>query len=737
MEQKGQRSRGRITREAIQGLLARVSLLDLVGHRVQLRPSGGRHVGLCPFHSEKSPSFFVYDDHYKCYGCGVHGNAIDFEMATSGAPFVDTVESLAARFGYELSYEGAGSAADEASLHRRHLSDILKEVAQFYERCLHHPRHGAAARAYLQQVRGFSDETLQRFGLGVALAQSSLQELARKKGWDRSALIELGLIRESARNAGHHYDFFRNRVMVPITNERGVHVGFGARVLPEQEKSKSGGAGPKYLNSSESGLFSKSSLLFHVHGARPAMGRSREVIVVEGYMDAIALVQAGITGVVAVLGTALTGEHVRILARHVDRVCLCFDADGAGQQAMIRSFQTAWPLNLVQLYAFSVRGAKDPDELVRQQGVDAFLEQKEQALPLVRAVAAAVTAGCAYREERVRRVRQAVIPYVVQSPGVAERQAALSDLAEFLHLPSPAGLTPLGRVGGGAARKGAVGAKLSEEKSEQAGASRGPALVATQSSVSEQGNLRSGSANGRVGAGAADPVPQVFMRSAAELKFCVHLWFADRKDVPERIWGAGGLACSAHAIDVAICARALKAVMAVDGLSFVDRVLCGLCGGAWEPLVASGPAAGAEFLVAFLRAYVADDSATVQKIGVPLVILGSGGMGVSSRFDAEKSIFDLDNIPVFRFLLRDAREAQVQGATPSHLSRLLLDLEIAYLDNELAQWTADEQGAPLIGSTEKSGDYERYRRIMQERARRLLCLRQDSPGLGDLGHHDG
>lgn len=739
MEQSGQQGRGRIRREAIEGLLARISLLELIGRSVQLRPSGGRHVGLCPFHAEKSPSFFVYDDHYKCYGCGVHGNAIDFEMNRSGAPFVEVVENLAGNYGYELTYEGRGGAADEAALRRKHLSDVLKEVAQFYERCLRHPRHGAAAMAYLTETRGLTAETLQQFGLGFALGQSSLRELARKKGWGEQVLSELGLVRESARRKGHLYDFFRNRIMVPITNERGAHVGFGARVLPEHEKDSRGGQGPKYLNSAESQLFAKSSVLFHAHGARPEMGRSREAIVVEGYMDAIALVQAGITGVVAVLGTALTGEHVRMLARHVDRVYLCFDADNAGQQAMIRSFQTAWPLNLLQLYAFSVRGAKDPDELVRLKGAEAFLEQKEQALPLVRAVASAVTAGCAYREERVRRVRQVVLPVVAQSPGVAERQAALSDLAEFLQLPSPAGLTPLGRGGGAAASgPGRSAAGSVAEKAPVGGALSPTSQQASLTGPSPARVLPTDRAPHGSGAeGAADRFPQFRVRSAMELKFCVHLWFAQREHVPGRLWGAGGVPSSAQALDAAICARALRAVMSSDGLCFVDDVLRRLGGGSWEPLAPSGLCAEAQLCSGFLRAYSEGDVDALQKMGVPLALLGPGGMGVSSRFDAEKSAFDLDNVPFFRFLLKDALIARSQGSTSSHLSRLLLDLEIAYLDNELAQWTAVERATPDFGSNDNAGDLARYRRIMQERARRLLCLRQDSPGLGDHGDLEG
>lgn len=718
MEKSGQLGRGRIRKEAIQGLLARISLLELIGRSVQLRPSGGRHVGLCPFHAEKSPSFFVYDDHYKCYGCGVHGNAIDFEMNRSGASFVEVVESLAGNLGYELTYEGRGAAADDAALRRKHLSDVLQEVAFFYQRCLHHPRHGAAALAYLKEARGLSADTLQRFGLGFALAQSSLRELARKKGWGEQVLSELGLVRESARKAGYHYDFFRNRIMVPITNERGAHVGFGARVLPEHEEDARGAHGPKYLNSSESQMFAKSSVLFHAHGARPEMGRSREVIVVEGYMDAIALVQAGITGVVAVLGTALTAEHVRLLARHVDRVFLCFDADSAGQQAMIRSFQTAWPLNLLQLYAFSVRGAKDPDELVRLKGAAAFLEQKEQALPLVRAVASVVTAGCAYREERVRRVRQMVLPVVVQSPGLAERRAALSDLAEFLQLPSPAGLTP--RVRGGASALSASG--------------RPPAAPAAEKVTSGDARAQASAQVPVTGpSGASDCVPQFRVRSAAELKFCVHLWCAQRDQVPERLWGAGGLSSTARALDAAICARALKAVMSSDGLCFIDEVLRQLANGPWEPLGAFGLSEGAQFCFGFLRAYSERDVEDLQKMGVPLALVSSEGMGVSSRFDVEKSIFDLDNVPFFRFLLKDALIARSQGSTSSHLSRLLLDLEIAYLDNELAQWTAVERETPHFGTSDNACDLGRYRRIMQERARRLLCLRQDSPGLGDHG----
>ncbi len=701
----GKKRRGKITRDSLNRLLSAIDLTTHIGQTVELKRSGSRHSGLCPFHQENTPSFFVFEENYKCFGCGVYGNAIDFEMEKTGAPFPEVVQGLAERYNVELSYEnGEAAEPDEGLAHRRRLSKVLKEVSAFYSRCLKHERLGERARRYLIEERGFLAETLDSHELGYALSQDSLLAFAKKHEIAPALFQELSLVKESSRWPGRTYDFFRDRLMVPIHDERGDVIAFGARALPEREGSHEAASqrkAPKYLNSSESVLFEKSRVLFNLHRARAALRRTNEAVVVEGYLDAIALNQAGVDNVVAVLGTALTPEHVKVLSRYVDRVVLCFDADAAGQQALKRSFQMAWPLNLVQLAAFSVEGAKDPDELLRKQGVESFLRQKQQAMPLVRAVAQRVIQGCAYREERVRRIVGEVMPVVQKNPGRAETQTALEDLVELLKLPSVEQLIQRAQPSRRSKERETQQASLPPEKAKSGLSS----LAFSEEDWKVSGPL--------------------------ELRFLLSLMHTPVPSWPRRLQAtcredglSGAVAGEYGQRDISICSKALKQMLSAAGRDVVDA-LASAQWGAEAAVLGSGRGLGRSPLREALQAFAEKDVVALESLGLPGNILRANS-APSARFMAEKGVFHIDNLSFLRFWLKDALEARKCEASTGQTIKLLIDLEIAFLDNELARWTAVEK-APHVDTTTISGHgNERTRRIMDERVRRFRCLQQEN-----------
>jgi DNA primase len=342
-------------------LRARVPLATLVGRRHKLERSGRQWKTCCPFHGEKTASFYIYDDHYHCFGCGVHGDAITFVMQSEGAGFMEAVERLAAEAGLEVPK--LSPAVAEAERRRHTLSGVLESAAALFHGKLFLPE-GRKALEYLTG-RGLSEETIRSFGLGWSgEGRGALLAGLSREGISQELLIETGLMRHDP-ETGRSYELFFNRVMFPIRDRRGSVISFGGRVLGDTQ--------PKYLNGPETPVFAKRRSLYGLDRARELRGKA-EIVVVEGYMDVIALHQAGFPGAVAPLGTALTEDQLGELWRLSPAPLLCFDGDAAGRRAATRAAELALPL-LSPERSISFIGlpeGEDPDTLVRARGAEAF-----------------------------------------------------------------------------------------------------------------------------------------------------------------------------------------------------------------------------------------------------------------------------------------------------------------------------------------------------------------------------
>jgi DNA primase len=360
-----------IPQSFIQDLLNRLDIVDVVESHLPLKRAGANLVACCPFHSEKSPSFTVSPakQFYHCFGCGAHGNAIGFVMEYSGLGFVEAVKELSGRAGMTVP-EVQGEAVPAPSVAvTRSIAEVLQAAAVHYRGEL---KRSDAAIGYLKG-RGLTGEVAARFGLGFA--PPGWQELAAVfPDYRAKALVDAGLVIEG--DDGKRYDRFRDRIMFPIVNTRGDIVGFGGRVLGHGE--------PKYLNSPETPVFEKGREVYGLYQARGAIRASGRVIVVEGYMDVVALAQLGVNDAVATLGTATTPFHVQKLLKQSGRVVFCFDGDDAGRRAAWRALENC----LGQLvdgkevaFTFLPEG-EDPDSYVRKVGREGFEARIRDALPL-------------------------------------------------------------------------------------------------------------------------------------------------------------------------------------------------------------------------------------------------------------------------------------------------------------------------------------------------------------------
>jgi DNA primase len=365
---------GRIPREFIDELLNRVDIVEVIDARVPLKKAGKDFKACCPFHDEKTPSFTVSQtkQFYHCFGCGKNGSAIGFLMDYEHLSFPEAVADLAARAGLTVPVEAGVAAPDSGS---QPLLDLLNEAGRFYRQQLRsHPASGKAVD-YLKG-RGLSGEIAQSFGLGFA--PEGWDNLVKALGKDdatRDRLVAAGLA--AKKEGGGWYDRFRNRVIFPIHDHRGRIVGFGGRVMDPKDE-------PKYLNSPETALFHKGRELYGLYRARDAIKKSGRVLVVEGYMDVVALAQHGIDYAVATLGTAATRDHLERLYRHAPEVVFCFDGDRAGREAAWRALEVTLPLlheGRQASFLFLPEG-EDPDTLVRKEGREAFEARLKTARPL-------------------------------------------------------------------------------------------------------------------------------------------------------------------------------------------------------------------------------------------------------------------------------------------------------------------------------------------------------------------
>ncbi|MBL1319686.1 MAG: DNA primase [Methylophaga sp.] len=360
---------GQIPPQFIDDLLTRVDIVDVVDVRVPLKKAGKNLQACCPFHNEKTPSFTVSPDKqfYHCFGCGAHGTAIGFLMEYDQMSFPESIQELADLVGMTVPTTSFAPAQPS----KQNLYDLMDKVSQYYSHQLQNHPQKTAFENYLQQ-RGLSPQIIEHFNIGMA-----------PDGWDnilktfggndeaRKQLDEAGLL--SSNDKGRQYDRFRNRVMFPIRDRRGRVVGFGGRVLDDST--------PKYLNSPETPLFHKGSELYGLFQARKANRKLERVIIVEGYMDVIALAEYGITNSVATLGTATTPDHLRQLLRSSPELVFCFDGDRAGREAAWRAAENAMPLlgGNHQLKFMFLPDGEDPDSVVRQQGADQFNALVDQA----------------------------------------------------------------------------------------------------------------------------------------------------------------------------------------------------------------------------------------------------------------------------------------------------------------------------------------------------------------------
>ncbi|MFW1144542.1 DNA primase [Vibrio parahaemolyticus] len=373
---------GHIPRSFIDDLLARLDIVDIIDARVKLKKKGKNYGACCPFHNEKTPSFSVSQEKqfYHCFGCGAHGNAIDFMMEFERLEFVEAIEELASYLGLDVPREqrsgGGGqfnSGPQASSSEKRSLYDLMGSIAQFYRNQLKQPSSKVAIE-YLKD-RGLSGEIVQKFGIGYVADEWDLvrKNFGQNKD-NQDMLVTGGMLIEN--DKGNRYDRFRGRIMFPIRDRRGRVIGFGGRVLGEGT--------PKYLNSPETPIFHKGKELYGLYEVLQAHREPAQILVVEGYMDVVALAQYGVDYSVASLGTSTTGDHIQMLFRQTNAVVCCYDGDRAGKEAAWRALENA--LQFLKtgntLKFLFLPDGEDPDSYVRKYGKAAFEQQIEQATPL-------------------------------------------------------------------------------------------------------------------------------------------------------------------------------------------------------------------------------------------------------------------------------------------------------------------------------------------------------------------
>ncbi len=419
----------------IQDLLSRVDIVEVVGRYVQLKKGGANLMGLCPFHGEKSPSFSVSPSKqfYHCFGCGVSGDAIKFLTEHTGASFIEAVKDLSQQVGMVVPEDDVSAADRErfAAQKQRQatLTDVLAKAADNYRRQL---KNNPRAIDYLKG-RGLSGEIAAQFGLGYA--PDGWRGLASVfPSYDDPLLEESGMVivqgdADTPEADRKRYDRFRDRIMFPIRSVQGEVIGFGGRVLDRGE--------PKYLNSPETPVFSKGRELYGLHEARAALRQRGYALVVEGYMDVVALAQSGFGNAVATLGTACTAEHVQKLFRFTDSVVFSFDGDAAGRRAAVRALEASLP------HATDTRSVRflflpkehDPDSYVRELGAEAFEQCVAEAVPLSRQIGEVASEGCdlATAEGRAHMLANAKPLWSALPDGALKRQllAELAALGRF------------------------------------------------------------------------------------------------------------------------------------------------------------------------------------------------------------------------------------------------------------------------------------------------------------------
>jgi len=415
--------RGLISEDVINQVRDRVDIAEVVSHHVSLTRAGQNLKGLCPFHQEKSPSFTVSPSRqiFHCFGCGAGGNVFAFLMRITGASFPETVRDLGQKCGIDVPESGLNAGPQAAQVSR--LEPLNRAVTAWFQQNLRDGVTGATARGYLAG-RGIQARTIDQFEIGCVSAEwDGLIRALSKQGFSQNDLAAAGLTVAREQTSGS-YDRFRARVMFPITDLRKRIVGFGGRILGEGT--------PKYLNSPDTPLFKKGQTLYALDLAREAVARLKTVIVVEGYFDAVALHQAGLTHTVATLGTALTAEHIQIVRRFASKVVLLFDPDQAGVRAALRGLDL-FVNSGIGVKVVTLPAGEDPDTYVRKEGPEAFARLEEQSPSLLDFALehSLSTAESSTIEGRIRSVDD-VLRILQKSEHPIEREERIRVVAERL-----------------------------------------------------------------------------------------------------------------------------------------------------------------------------------------------------------------------------------------------------------------------------------------------------------------
>src|SRR6202165_482942 len=404
-------------------------IVRVVGEYVRLKKSGQNFTGLCPFHAEKSPSFAVHPTKqiYHCFGCGVGGDVFKFVMEMEKCSFPEAIRVVAEKCGIAIPRPKERSPEERKENQQRTvLVEIHREAQTFFVKQLEGTAEGKLARAYLED-RGVDKATIDRFGIGYAPSGGDALLRFLKQKYSEKLLAESGLI-SRAEQGGRMYNRFRRRITFPIANESGKIVAFGARALGEDQ--------PKYLNSPETPIYSKSNVLYHLDRAKEALRRSDFAVLVEGYMDAIAVARAGISNVVASCGTSLAEPQIKLLGRFTKRVIVNYDPDTAGQAATERSIAILLEQDF-EVRVLALPGKADPDKFIREQGADVYVKLLEESPP--------------YRDYLIARARQMdmttaegklravnfLLPYVQKIPNRILRSEWATRIAQQLRLDEP------------------------------------------------------------------------------------------------------------------------------------------------------------------------------------------------------------------------------------------------------------------------------------------------------------
>ena len=412
---------GSIPDEKLQQMRDGFDIYELVSRYVPLKRSGANHVGLCPFHAEKSPSFSVNPGRqiFKCFGCGVGGDVFEFLMRVEGLSFPEAAQRIAGEMGIDIEERKLSGEEDRRRQERERLQRVNAIAAEFFHRQLLDSPEADGCRQYLNK-RGYGRTSAAEYQLGYAPdSWNALATYLQQQGVDLAEARTLGLIRSRDKGDGD-YDLFRNRLIFPIHDLSGRIVAFGGRILGDGQ--------PKYINSPESPIYHKGQILFGLYGARQAIRQASEVILVEGYFDQLALARAGVGHAVATCGTALTVDHAQLIKRYAKRALLLFDNDKAGRSATFKSMDLLLPSGL-ETAVIELEAGEDPDSFLQKRGKEAFAERLKAARPAIELFMQDQIETASAGVSGVSRAAQQVLEKLVLIPNPLELDLSLKELA--------------------------------------------------------------------------------------------------------------------------------------------------------------------------------------------------------------------------------------------------------------------------------------------------------------------